>query len=338
MRRPASTGISSLSRRRAELPLRHSMAAMAFGYGIWLGWSVALLWPSVWRRHRGLLACVHPCGGRQPCLSGRALRFGCAGLVLPVFCLAHPCSCVLALSFDRLIVVATGRHVESNLIFNAATGLKQLRKSSLRSMSLTIDTTIKHGRVVGTMVNYGFGMPTRLVADGNVARWCGRLVAHYGRQAPRHWSCWEATSTRVMSLFSAALGSLDRALLERILFRCGLVRGEWGDDLVDEAVALATDEGVDFVLAIGDADTASFGARTRSSYHGVLDAGEDGFVPLRVHRLQGKVPASCGCRRGSCFAIIAPNCWRASGLPCASCSVAYAPRHRRALCHICSWR
>ena len=30
------------------------------------------------------------------------------------------------------------------------------------------------------MVNYGFGMPTRLVADGDVARWCGRLVAHYG--------------------------------------------------------------------------------------------------------------------------------------------------------------
>ena len=47
-------------------------------------------------------------------------------------------------------------------------------------MSLTIDTTIKHGRVVGIMVNYGFGMPTRLVADGDVARWCGRLVAHYG--------------------------------------------------------------------------------------------------------------------------------------------------------------
>jgi len=47
-------------------------------------------------------------------------------------------------------------------------------------MSLTIDTAYVHGRVMGKMVNYGFGMPTRLVVDGDVARWCGRLVAHYG--------------------------------------------------------------------------------------------------------------------------------------------------------------
>ena len=106
------------------------------------------------------------------------------------------------------------------------------------------------------MVNYGFGMPTRLVADGDVARWCGRLVAHYG-----------GTKALVVlggdkhtrdELVSAALGSLDRALLERVLFRCGSVEGDGGDELVDEAVALATDEGVDFVLAIGDADTAGF--------------------------------------------------------------------------------
>ena len=121
-------------------------------------------------------------------------------------------------------------------------------------MSLTINATYRHGRVVGIMVNYGFGMPTRLVADGNVARWCGRLVAHYG-----------GTKALVVlggdkhtrdELVSAALGSLDRALLERVLFRCGSVGGDGGDELVDEAVALATDEGVDFVLAIGDADTA----------------------------------------------------------------------------------
>ena len=86
-------------------------------------------------------------------------------------------------------------------------------------MRLTIDTTYTHGRVVGIMVNYGFGMPTRLVADGDVARWCGRLVAHYG-----------GTKALVVlggdkhtrdELVSAALGSLDRALLERVLFRCG---------------------------------------------------------------------------------------------------------------------
>lgn len=79
-------------------------------------------------------------------------------------------------------------------------------------MSLTIDTAYTHGRVVGKMVNYGFGMPTRLVADGDVARWCGRLVAHYG-----------GTKALVVlggdkhardELVSAALGSLDRALLE----------------------------------------------------------------------------------------------------------------------------
>ena len=129
------------------------------------------------------------------------------------------------------------------------------------------------------MVNYGFGMPTRLVADGDVARWCGRLVAHYG-----------GTKALVVlggdkhtrdELVSAALGSLDRALLERILFRCGLVGGDGGDDLVDEAVALATDEGVDFVLAIGDADTASF--------------------VRELDRLRGKSARRCGCRRGSRF-------------------------------------
>lgn len=74
------------------------------------------------------------------------------------------------------------------------------------------------------MVNYGFGMPTRLVADGDVARWCGRLVAHYG-----------GTKALVVlggdkhardELVSAALGSLDRALLERVLFRCGSVEGD----------------------------------------------------------------------------------------------------------------
>ena len=144
------------------------------------------------------------------------------------------------------------------------------------------------------MVNYGFGMPTRLVADGDVARWCGRLVAHYG-----------GTKALVVlggdkhtrdELVSAALGSLDRALLERILFRCGFVGGDGGDDLVDEAVALATDEGVDFVLAIGDADTASF-VRELARRMAVLDAGEDGFVPYGCIVSEGKVPAVVGGHR-----------------------------------------
>ena len=160
------------------------------------------------------------------------------------------------------------------------------------------------------MVNYGFGMPTRLVADGDVARWCGRLVAHYG-----------GTKTLVVlggdkhtrdELVSAALGSLDRALLERVLFRCGLVGGDGGDDLVDEAVALATDEGVDFVLAIGDADTAGF-ARELARRMAVLDAGEDGFVPYGCIVSEGKVPAVVGAGE-------------VSARPCASCSAVCAPR------------
>ena len=181
----------------------------------------------------------------------------------------------------------------------------------LRSMSLTIDTTIKHGRVVGKMVNYGFGMPTRLVADGDVARWCGRLVAHYG-----------GTKALVVlggdkhtrdELVSAALGSVDRALLERVLFRCGSV-GDGGDELIDEAVALATDERVDFVLAIGDADTAGF-ARELARRMAALDAGEDGFVPYGCVVSEGKVPAVVGAGEVPVFAIIAPELLAGIGSP-----------------------
>ena len=147
------------------------------------------------------------------------------------------------------------------------------------------------------MVNYGFGMPTRLVADGDVARWCGRLVAHYG-----------GTKALVVlggdkhtrdELVSAALGSVDRALLERVLFRCGSVEGDGGDELIDEAVALATDEGVDFVLAIGDADTAGF-ARARPS-HGGARCRRRRFCPLWMYRLGGQGACRRGGRRGSRF-------------------------------------
>ena len=157
------------------------------------------------------------------------------------------------------------------------------------------------------MVNYGFGMPTRLVADGDVARWCGRLVAHYG-----------GTKALVVlggdkhtrdELVSAALSSLDR-----ILVRCGLVGGDGGDDLVDEAVALATDEGVDFVLAIGDADTASF-VRELARRMAVFDAGEDGFVPYGCIVSEGKVPAVVGAGEVPVFAIIAPELLEGIGSP-----------------------
>ena len=179
-------------------------------------------------------------------------------------------------------------------------------------MSLAIGATYMHGRVVETMVNYGFGMPTRLVADGDVARWCGRLVAHYG-----------GTKALVVlggdryardELVSAALGSLDRALLERVLFRHGSVESDGGDELIDEAVALATDEGVNFVLAIGDADTASF-ARELARRMAVLDTGEDGFVPYGCIVSEGKVPAVVGAGEVPVFAIIAPELLEGIGSP-----------------------
>ena len=179
----------------------------------------------------------------------------------------------------------------------------------LRSMSLTIDTAYTHGRVVGKMVNYGFGMPTRLVADGDVARWCGRLVAHYG-----------GTKALVVlggdkhtrdELVSAALGSVDRALLERVLFRCGSVERDGEDGLIDEAVALATDESVDFVLAVGDADTAGF-ARELARRMAVLDAG---FVPYGCIVSEGKVPAVVGAGEVPVFAIIAPELLEGIGTP-----------------------
>ena len=171
-------------------------------------------------------------------------------------------------------------------------------------MSLTIDTAYTHGRVVEKMVNYGFGMPTRLVADGDVARWCGRLVAHYG-----------GTKALVVlggdkhtrdELVSAALGSVDRALLERVLFRCGSVEGDGGDELIDEAV--------DFVLAIGDADTAGF-ARELARRMAALDASEDGFVPYGCIVSEGKVPAVVGTGEVPVFAIIAPELLEGIGSP-----------------------
>ena len=161
------------------------------------------------------------------------------------------------------------------------------------------------------MVNYGFGMPTRLVADGDVARWCGRLVAHYGGTkalvvlgGDRH--------TRD-ELVSAALGSLDRALLERVLSAVARLSAT-GKTADRRSCSLATDEGVDFVLAIGDADTASF-ARELARRMAVLDTGEDGFVPYGCIVSEGKVPAVVGAGEVPVFAIIAPELLEGIGSP-----------------------
>ena len=87
-----------------------------------------------------------------------------------------------------------------------------------------------------------------------------------------------------------------------------------GDELIDEAVALATDEGVDFVLAIGDADTAGF-ARELARRMAALDASEDGFVPYGCIVSEGKVPAVVGAGEVPVFAIIAPELLEGIGSP-----------------------
>ena len=79
-------------------------------------------------------------------------------------------------------------------------------------------------------------------------------------------------------------------------------------------MALATDEGVNFVLAIGDADTAGF-ARELARRMAALDAGEDGFVPYGCIVSEGKVPAVVGAGEVPVFAIIAPELLEDIGSP-----------------------
>lgn len=79
-------------------------------------------------------------------------------------------------------------------------------------------------------------------------------------------------------------------------------------------MALATDEGVDFVLAIGDADTAGF-ARELARRMAALDAGEDGFVPYGCIVSEGKAPAAVGAGEVPVFAIIAPELLEGIGSP-----------------------
>jgi hypothetical protein len=71
---------------------------------------------------------------------------------------------------------------------------------------------------------------------------------------------------------------------------------------------------VDFVLAIGDADTAGF-ARELARRMAALDAGEDGFVPYGCIVLEGKVPAVVGVGEVPVFAIIAPELLEGIGSP-----------------------
>lgn len=190
-------------------------------------------------------------------------------------------------------------------------------------MGLTIDTAYTHGRVVEKMVNYGFGMPTRLVADGDVARWCGRLVAHYG-----------GTKALVVlggdkhtrdELVSAALGSLDRALLERVLFRCGSFEGDGGDELIDEAVALATDKAWTLSWRLAMPILLALRANSRVAWRRSMPA-KTALCLMDALSRRARCLLSWAPARFPFLPLSRPNCWRASGLLCVSCSVASAPR------------
>lgn len=133
-------------------------------------------------------------------------------------------------------------------------------------------------------------------------------------EAPRRWLCWAVTSIRAMSLFRRHLARLIELCSNACFFAAAWSGATGGDDLVDEAVALATDEGVDFVLAIGDADTAGF-ARELARRMAALDAGEDGFVPYGCIVSEGKVPAVVGTGEVPVFAIIAPELLEGIGSP-----------------------
>ena len=132
--------------------------------------------------------------------------------------------------------------------------------------------------------------------------------------APRRWSCWAVTNIRTMSSSRRRSARLIELCSNACFFAAAWSGGDGGDDLVDEAVALATDEGVDFVLAIGDADTAGF-ARELARRMAALDAGEDGFVPYGCIVSEGKVPAVVGTGEVPVFAIIAPELLEGIGSP-----------------------
>ena len=158
------------------------------------------------------------------------------------------------------------------------------------------------------MVNYGFGMPTRLVADGDVARWCGRLVAHYG-------------GTRVLVIVPAetdlregvardAIGSLDRALLDRSEFRCADGGAVPDPSLIEEIAAQGADDKVDFVLAVGGVGAIEL-ARAVAERLAELSFSADGFFPYGGVLTHAKRPRAagepCDPDKVPVFVIVAPE-------------------------------
>ena len=156
------------------------------------------------------------------------------------------------------------------------------------------------------MVNYGFGMPTRLVADGDVARWCGRLVAHYG--GTRALVLVAAGTSLKEGVEHLAIDSLDRALLDYVEFRLKRDRSALDPALVEEAALLGVDEKVDFVLAIGDVSMAEF-AHAVSARLAELTASDDGFFPYGCVLTDAEAgeTAATSDDRVPVFAIVAPE-------------------------------
>lgn len=126
------------------------------------------------------------------------------------------------------------------------------------------------------MVNYGFGMPTRLVADGDVARWCGRLVAHYGGTRALVIRATGAGASGDVA--RGAISSLDRALLDRSEFRCSGAGAVPDPALIEEIAAQGADDKVDFVLAIGGVGAIEL-ARSVAERLAELSFSADGFFP-----------------------------------------------------------
>ena len=175
------------------------------------------------------------------------------------------------------------------------------------------------------MVNYGFGMPTRLVADGDVARWCGRLVAHYG-----------GTKALVVlggdkhtrdELVAAALGSLDRALLERALFRCGSVEGEGGETSWSmRLLPWPPTRASTLCLRLGMPTWLDLRARLPVVWRCSILARTVLFPMAALSRrercLRLWVEAKC-----PSLPLSRLSSWMALALPCVSCSPVYAPPH-----------
>ena len=175
------------------------------------------------------------------------------------------------------------------------------------------------------MVNYGFGMPTRLVADGDVARWCGRLVAHYG--GTKALVVLGGDKHTCDELVAVALGSLDRGHCWSA--RCSVVarlraRGEtsWSMRLLPWPPTRAST----LCLRLGMPTRLDLRARLPVVWRCSILARTVLFPMAALSRrercLRLWVEAKC-----PSLPLSRLSSWMALALPCASCSPVCAPPH-----------